>query len=63
MRETLKVRQANLDALHAAHRTLTRDSHALDASVPQSVDDKLKQVDADWLQIQQLMQHVTSQQQ
>ena len=63
MQETLKVRQANLDSLHAAHRTLVRDSEALDATVPQHVHDKLQQIDAHWLSIQELMRVVRTQQQ
>ena len=63
MQETLKVRQANLDALHAAHRTLQRDSEALDASVPPDVAAKLQQLDADWGDIQRLMLAVRSLQQ
>lgn len=63
MQETLKVRQANLDALHAAHRTLVRDSLALEATVPEVIELKVKQVDADWLVIQELMAVVRTRQQ
>ena len=55
MQETLKVRQANVDSLHAAHRTLERDSEALGATVPQHIADKLARVDTDWAAIQELM--------